>query len=330
MFTVNIANAQPDARMQKLQTALATSTSYKVRATAAVAMGRLGDNNASDALATSLRRDNHYAVRAAAASALGRLASDTSILPLLDALDDADPLVAREAERALQHLQVASMQGAFAQYRSIERPLQRRAVIDALGAIARQKGAKPEPHLLAALSDEDAAVAQSARTALDRLSHDRAVPLLIRGLSDEREVARAAAARMLIRRADEAATKPLIDALNRPGETPAVRRDVCAGLRAHSGFIDAAKWRTDLSDKSDVPTRMQAVSVLFCLDEKGDRERLGKLLSKDKAPRIRASVAEAMLESGNAAYRAQVEAALKTERDTRVGQRLRSLLRATK
>jgi len=327
VFCVAPALAE-DARLQKLETALKTSSSYKVRATAAVAMGQLGDPQSAENLAESLRRDNHYAVRAAAASALGRLKAEAGIAPLLDALDDEDPIVAREAGRALEHLHIVALQGAFAQHIGDASPDKRNAVVAALGAIVRQKGAEPSPLLLVALSDNNATVAQTARQAFDRLNHERALPMLIAGLSDERTETRVAAAQMLARRTDRRAVVPLTEALRRNGESRAVRAEVRAALTQHSAFINLPDVVKNLS-ADDKTVRARALAVLMTLGDASQRAAAARLLTEDKDSGVRATAAQALLESGDPKARGLVEAAAKNERDERMARRFRSLLKAS-
>src|SRR5688500_9195790 len=89
-------------RVPKLVEALLGADSFKVRATAAVALRRLAGPRAAPALAAAHRADGHYAVRVAVASALGRLPTPEGIPPLLEALHDTDPFVREEARGALE------------------------------------------------------------------------------------------------------------------------------------------------------------------------------------------------------------------------------------
>ncbi|MDW8361213.1 MAG: HEAT repeat domain-containing protein [Myxococcales bacterium] len=95
-FGVSTAAAQGDPRTEYLTRLLTTSTSFRVRAQAALSLGRLqGNTAASRALAIALREDEHPAVRTAAAAALEQV-GDTSP-QVLSALETA---VREERDRA--------------------------------------------------------------------------------------------------------------------------------------------------------------------------------------------------------------------------------------
>jgi hypothetical protein len=83
--------------------------SFRVRARAALALGRVADDAATAALERALR-DPHAAVRAAAASALGRVGARRSVPALRAATADRSGRVAGQAKEALR--QIARRQAA--------------------------------------------------------------------------------------------------------------------------------------------------------------------------------------------------------------------------
>src|SRR5688500_2123586 len=124
-------------RVPKLVEALRGAASFKVRATAAVALGRLADPRAAPALAETLRTDGHYAVRVAAASALGRLPTPAGIPSPLEALHDTDPFVREEARGALEPFHTAESVFAFREALQSDDALARLAAVQAYGDVLR-------------------------------------------------------------------------------------------------------------------------------------------------------------------------------------------------
>jgi hypothetical protein len=77
--------------------------SFRVRARAALALGRTGDASVAGALERGLK-DRHAAVRAASASALGQLGASGSVSALRRATTDRSRRVARRARSALEEI----------------------------------------------------------------------------------------------------------------------------------------------------------------------------------------------------------------------------------
>jgi len=102
-FAPSIAPAAfADERTEYFIRLLQTSSTFKVRAQAALGLGRLEPRpNALDALHQAVLEDSHQAVRAAAASALGRLGDASSKAPLERAARDPDREVSAAAREAL-------------------------------------------------------------------------------------------------------------------------------------------------------------------------------------------------------------------------------------
>src|SRR5674536_142884 len=73
--------------VESLTKVLQFSTKWRARSDAAVALGKLGDRRATDALIAALR-DRDETVRQMAAEALGKTRDERGVFPLTGALDD--------------------------------------------------------------------------------------------------------------------------------------------------------------------------------------------------------------------------------------------------
>lgn len=98
--------AKADARTDYIVRLLKTSSSFRVRAQAALSLGRVGNSNAAVVrdLSQALR-DNHPAVRSAAAVSLGEIRNTSAIPALRAASLDSDRTVRQAAEDALARLE---------------------------------------------------------------------------------------------------------------------------------------------------------------------------------------------------------------------------------
>ncbi len=90
--------------LDTLLEAVASAGSDYARADAASVLHELGGGRTLDALATALRRDKSSRVRKAAAKSLGSLRNGQGIAPLIEALQDSDKGVRREAADALKDI----------------------------------------------------------------------------------------------------------------------------------------------------------------------------------------------------------------------------------
>lgn len=98
-----------DSRTEFLVRMLATSSQFRVRAQAALALaGTPDDPQVAAALTRALSRDEHPAVRAASASALERLRPPSALGALRTALRDEDKAVRAAAKRALAEVERAA------------------------------------------------------------------------------------------------------------------------------------------------------------------------------------------------------------------------------
>jgi hypothetical protein len=108
ILAIVTSSALADERTEYFIRLLQTSSTFKVRAQAALGLGRLEPSrDAIQALSGALKDDDHPAVRAAAATALGKLA-DRSVKPALErAKRDANADVRHAARTALVEIERA-------------------------------------------------------------------------------------------------------------------------------------------------------------------------------------------------------------------------------
>ncbi len=317
-----------DGPQEKLRDVLETSSSFKVRATAAVALGRLGDPAAVDPLGRALRRDAHFAVRAAAASALSRIDDDAAARTLLDGLGDDDEFVLREVEKALRSFHRAPRQGVFiAELTAGKDETRRRAAALALAAIAQAGDDDVARLLVDGLADDARAVRTICRQALDTLERRRAVPLLVLALTHEEADVRRQVARLLAARPDASAKDKLTVALMRLGEEASVRRAVVDAVAAHRAFFDEDALAKTASAGEDEDARLAAIAVLGALAGREHITRLSALL-QDPSPRVRSQAATALIDADRAAAKVAIAAQVAREADDRTKRRLEALLRA--
>ncbi len=95
-----IARGEYD-RVPDLCRAVTSDSSYKVRISAAMVLGRLRDKRAVHALKKALLTDGHYAVRAMAAQSLGQIGDRAAIPALEKATTDPHEFVRTRAQHAL-------------------------------------------------------------------------------------------------------------------------------------------------------------------------------------------------------------------------------------
>lgn len=301
----------------RLVEVLQSGASFKVRATAAVALGRMGDQRAIPVLAAVVDDDDNYAVRAAAVTALGRMNDPGAVAPLMDALDDADEYVRNEAADALDRFHTPQHLYAFRDALTHDDATHRLAAVRAYGDVMREPSSSPAlaAFVVAALGDEDEAVAAAAETAINDLGLARAVPLLVDGLLHGTSAVRGVCARLTEKRADPRTVEPLIALLVDVDEPDDVRRPARMALKRHAEYLDAAAYAAQVSAVGD-PNRLTALRVLAAL---GDSRALPAIdvALKDKDVAVRVAAARAALDFGGAKAKAAVDAAVAAESDPR-------------
>jgi HEAT repeat protein len=313
---------------QRLVDALQSGSSFKVRATAAVALGRMGDGRAIPVLAEVIKDDDSYAVRAAAAAALGRHHDAAAVPPQLEALHDGDEYVRNEASDALDRFHTAAFLFAFREALRSEDTVLRLAAVRAYGDVMREPSASAgiAAFVINALGDDDEAVAAAAETAVAAVAHERAVPLLVDGLVNGNSSVRGACARLIEKRADPRAIDPLIAIIVDTDEPEDVRRPARAALKRHAEYLDVARYAAE-ANGTDATVRLRALRVLAAL---GDAKAPALIESslKDADASVRIAGARAAVDFGGAKARRDLEAASARETDPRSKRQLELLLKS--
>jgi HEAT repeat protein len=316
-------------RLPRLVEALSDSPSFKVRATAAVALGRLADARAFTALVDALRSDAHYAVRVAAASALARLPTSDGIPSLLAALNDDDPFVREEASSALDRFHTPAAVFAFREALLSDEPRARLAAVRAYGDVL-----KDTPHVaplvINALGDDNEDIAHAAETALAGIAHARAVTLLVAALSSGESQVRGACARLLSKRADPSAVEPLIALMTATDESEEVRQAARDALRAHKGYLDVNARIAAAGDAApgQRDARIASLRVVAAVNDPGALELIDNAL-RDSDPSVRVGAARAASDLGGARGKHLLARARAQETDPRTQRQLELLLKST-
>lgn len=314
--------------INRLTDALQGGSSFKVRATAAVALGRMGDPRAIPVLATAIKEDDSYAVRAAAAGALGRLSDPGAVAPLIDALHDTDEYVRNEADDALDRFHNAAQLYSFRDALRSDDPVARAAAVRAYGDVMREPGASAgiAAFVINALGDDDEAVATAAETAVSAIAHERAVPLLVDGLVNGASSIRGACARLIEKRADPRAVEPLIALVTDTDEPEDVRRPARAALKRHLEYLDVNRYAAAATNVAD-PNRLTSLRVLAVLADSRASALIDAAL-KDADPTVRIAGARAAVDLGGPKTRQLLEAASSKETEPRQKKQLELILRS--
>lgn len=204
------------------------------RLNAAVALGKIGDKNATPALINALG-DAEAPVREAVAHALGLIGDQRAIDPLSTLLQDGNARVADAVAQALHKIGLPTDPASQARF-AVARNDWNRAValgasaLDALvGALNNESSdvrrnaakslgligdARAVTALLKAMHDEEWFVREAAGWSLAHIKDSRIVNVLCMALKDQYAGAREAAAKALAELADPRTIAALIEALN--------------------------------------------------------------------------------------------------------------------
>jgi len=177
-----------------------------VRASAAEALGALGDTAALNALIISAIADTDDHVRLSATTALGHVKHARSAQVLAGLLEDQDNKIADAAAVGLENLSELAVEPVF-ELLNHELVDVRVRAIHVLGRL-RHRGACDR--LIRGLTDKVIWVRIVSAQALGEIGDSRAAPALIAALKDRDLVVRAMAAEALGRLRDFAATMPLL------------------------------------------------------------------------------------------------------------------------
>ena len=195
----NVINELPDLEKQKFLDVVISNLkdeNLHVGGNAAMALGRIGDARAVEALEEALKHKNEY-VRDVAALALGEIGDAKAVEALIVALKGETASVRENAAKALGQIGDARAVEALEEALRGEASLYvRRNAAEALGRIGDSKAVEALVEVLRG-GHED--VRMAAAEALGRIGDSKAVEALIRALKDEEEivVVRGKAARAL-------------------------------------------------------------------------------------------------------------------------------------
>jgi HEAT repeat protein len=317
-----------DEAFARLLAALRTGESFRVRSTAAVALGRLGDPRALPALQDALRGDGSYAVRSAACAALGRIGDPIALPLLVEALGDKDEYVHAAAEEALGRFHTPRLLFSFRELLGSSDERARRAAVMAYGEVMRSPDASPglAVFVVNALADDSESVALAAEAGLAGLPHERVLPLLLDGLRAGDSGVKAGCARLLEKRIDLRAVEPLIALIVDAESTVDVRAAARRALAKHVEYLDVASFAAAAAGSS-VPERVRAVRVLAALGDARAAAQVERALS-DVDPVVRIAGARAAADLGGPKARASLEAATARELDARQKRQLELILKS--
>jgi HEAT repeat protein len=171
-----IVHQRADERaLEPLCSALLSDDEPETRATAACALGTLGDPRAVDALVQALE-DDYLDVAESAAEALGKIRDPRAVDALVQALEDNDPGVRESAAKALGEIRDPRAVDALVQALEDNDPGVRESAAKALGEIRDPRAGQP---LLEALHDEVAYVVVEAAIALQQIGYPEGIEVLI-------------------------------------------------------------------------------------------------------------------------------------------------------
>lgn len=296
--TTPAAGISGNAHAQEMLTdRLQNADSFKVRAQAAVLLGRLGDRKSVPALVKALVYDEHFVVRAAAATALGTLQDDSSVEPLFVAVAEPEPIVRDSCARALARMDARNNFDVLARYAKEGSPEQRAVAMARVGDLARTGDERATEILVAGMGDERQ-VKDAAAAALADLPTDKAVPILVGGLQHENPAVRAEAARLLAPRQDASAVAALAMAYDRAGEQERVRSEIRRSLERLRNLVKMDEVQTQARSNPDKQLRARAIRLLGVVGDPRSAAFMEELLA-DKDPFIVGTVALSLADLGS-------------------------------
>jgi HEAT repeat protein len=236
--------------------ALLAGQDAALRASAAEAIGRIGDTSALPALLSRLD-DSDALAGDAAATAIGRLGDRSAVPALTQALNADDEETRARAARALGALGAAEVAPQLSRMLLSDGPMAARGAAEALAKIGTEDAIAA---LATPLSAAEMTAARHAAMMGLELAGTKAVPALAAALGDHRPALRTNAAEMLGWLKAAPATAALAQALADP--EPAVRQEAAWAL----GEIATPEAKAALSDivaaQTDTATQQAATSAL--------------------------------------------------------------------
>ncbi|MCE3234807.1 MAG: hypothetical protein K0Q50_987 [Vampirovibrio sp.] len=199
--------------------------SMRLRCSAALALGKIGDNRAIIPLMSILNnREENYRLRLAVAESLGKLGDDYAVKPLIDILSDE-----REKSVYLKESVVKAL-GMLGDIRAIEPLIDvleskrgirdkfnflKEQIIEAIGRIGRPNQ-KANTSLLLALVDEAPSIRLAAVEALVTVGDEDCLESLVQCVFDENDEVAKASIYAIFRIGGEAAIRELLTRENLP------------------------------------------------------------------------------------------------------------------
>lgn len=185
-----------------------TAEDLEVRRSAAVALGRIGDSNATPALLNALDDES---LSIDAANALGQIGDPRSVDGLLNLLGDSDASVRQAAVSALNSLTLPAMSKRIIPLLHDSDPNVRESAVKIAGYFGYPDAGKA---LIDLSSDPNERVRCAAIEHLPFVEDQRALDVLARAIKEETPTVRAAAARALGNLDAPQADRHLIDGLS--------------------------------------------------------------------------------------------------------------------
>lgn len=185
-----------------------TAEDLEVRRSAAIALGRIGDQAATPALLNAL---NDESLSIDAANALGRIGDPRAVDGLLNLIGDSDASVRQAAVSALNSLAIPAMSKRIIPLLHDSDPNVRESAVKIAGYFGYPDAADA---LLDLSSDPNERVRCAAIEHLPFVEHKRVLEVLARAIKQETPTVRAAAARALGNMDAPQADRHLIEALS--------------------------------------------------------------------------------------------------------------------
>lgn len=276
---------------------LTSSESYKVRAQAAVLLGRMGGTTAVPALISALDQDEHYVVRAACATALGVIGDDRAVEGLFNAVSDGELIIREASARALVRMDARRNFDTLVRFAREGNPEQRRVAVTRLADLARVGDDAATEVLVRALGDETA-IKDASSHGLADLPSDRAMPILVKALGSDDMGVRAEAARLLGARKEPRAVEALAAAYERVGEQEKVRVEIRRSLERLRPVVNLTDLIQQARANPNKEARVRAIRLLGVVGDPRTAAAVEELL-KDSDPYIQGSAALALADQGS-------------------------------
>jgi HEAT repeat protein len=268
---------------------LRRQSEFRLRCRLIRLLGRARDSDAQEAVAEATR-DSWWPVRSDAVEAYARM-KPADLGPVLERLQDSEPMVRVAALRALRHLGPeasvhADLSSQLSRLARSTSPAVRIGVLEYL----QQVQEPPLGPTQILLTDPDKAVRSGAALLLGRVKAAAAVPALVQLLSDPTEVVRAAAADELGALGGSAAIRALVLAAS---SSAAGGREAITSALARQGYEAVVAYMDLFLSGGAAEGKIAAVWTLGKTSDPRAVPRLARFL-RDPDPLVRRSAAGAL------------------------------------